>query len=506
MVRGSLSSVCALCWAVTALGQAVGEGWRPEIPRVWDDEAIATIEVPSPHPGASPVHVSSEYYYRIPVREIYRSYPIYHPDHEPEGYWEWLHQQHPEIVFDPAALESEEEWIRAGELVFQEGVEYSTGVELQSARDRDSWAAARIPVTKDGLFAWGRWFVREKGKVEIGTNACATCHIRVLPDGSVVLGAQGNFPLGWIVRHEIRRSVTQGGAAPPIIDERSSNYRSQATPYLDPDPNAALLGRTLLDVADLMGALPPGVIARQRASLFIPVRVPDLIGIRDLDYLDASGLVQHRGVGDLMRYAALNQGADELSSFAGFVPAADANGKLPDPATLTRYSDEQLYALAVYLYSLEPPPNPNPVDAAAERGRLVFEREQCGRCHPPPLYTNNRLLPADGFDVPAGHRDRFQVLDLRVGTDPGLTMKTRRGTGFYKVPSLRGLWYRGPLGHAGWVASLEDWFDRARLRDDYVPTAYRGLGVETRAVPGHPYGLELDAGEKSDLIRFLRSL
>ena len=39
-------------------------------------------------------------------------------------------------------------------------------------------------------------------------------------------------------------------------------------------------------------------------------------------------------------------------------------------------------------------------------------------------------------------------------------------TGYYKVPSLKGLWYRGPLEHNGSVATLEDWFDPRSLRDN----------------------------------------
>jgi hypothetical protein len=93
-----------------------------------------------------------------------------------------------------------------------------------------------------------------------------------------------------------------------------------------------------------------------------------------------------------------------------------------------------------------------------------------------------------------------------VGTDSTSTLKTRRGTGYYKVPSLRGVWYRGPFEHNGSVATLEDWFDRARLRDDYVPTGYVGHGVRTRAVPGHPFGLGLSADDKQALIAFLKTL
>ena len=69
---------------------------------------------------------------------------------------------------------------------------------------------------------------------------------------------------------------------------------------------------------------------------------------------------------------------------------------------------------------------------------------------------------------------QYDILDVPVGTDAGLTMKTRRGTGYYNVPSLRGVWYRGPFEHSGSVATLEDWFDRKRLREGYIPTGFVG--------------------------------
>jgi hypothetical protein len=179
---------------------------------------------------------------------------------------------------------------------------------------------------------------------------------------------------------------------------------------------------------------------------------------------------------------------------------------LPDPATRTRYGDEQLFALARYLYALEPPPNPNGPDSLSARGKLVFEREGCATCHTPPLYTNNMLTPVDGFTPSEADRARFDVMTIRVGTDPGLALRTRRGTGYYKVPSLKGVWYRGPFGHSGSVATLEDWFDPRRTRPDYVPTGFRGPGVERRAVPGHLFGLGLAAEDRRALVAFLRTL
>lgn len=68
-------------------------------------------------------------------------------------------------------------------------------------------------------------------------------------------------------------------------------------------------------------------------------------------------------------------------------------------------------------------------------------------------------------------------MDICVGTDPGLALETRRGTGFYKVPSLRGVWMRNVFGHEGRAASLEEWFDPARLNQDYVPKGFTSLQV-----------------------------
>ena len=97
-------------------------------------------------------------------------------------------------------------------------------------------------------------------------------------------------------------------------------------------------------------------------------------------------------------------------------------------------------------------------------------------------------------------------MPISVGTDPALTLRTRRGTGYYKVPSLKGLWYRGMFPHDGSCATLEDWFDPRRLRTDYVPTGFKGYGVEKRAVPGHEFGLHLNAVDKAALLAFLRTL
>jgi hypothetical protein len=260
-------------------------------------------------------------------------------------------------------------------------------------------------------------------------------------------------------------------------------------------------------------------MARIRTSPLSPVKAPDLIGVKERRYLDHTGLVRQRTPADLMRYAAMNQGGDGLSSFGGFIPDAEDHRTLPPPGESDRYSDEQLYALALYLHSLKPPANPNLPRTTEEkelvqRGEGIFQDEGCAKCHDPKQgYTNHKLIAAPGFEVPSDHPATVDIMrnasgaPREIGSDPTLTLATRRGTGFYKVPSLLGVWYRGPFEHNGSVATLEDWFDERRLRDDYVPTGWKGPpGTKTRAVLGHEFGLDLELEDRTALIAFIRTL
>lgn len=505
--------VCAFCilCAIACLVVAAGAGSQDAsragaraIPTTWDEEALRSTELPLARPDVSPSFVSSAYYYQMPVRPIFKSYPVYRPDREPPGYFDRLARQEPEIVFDERTLDTEQAWIDAGRSVFTAPIEFeSSGQLFSGVRDLRWYERNHVPVTREGILPFMHYVVRQKGKVELGILSCAHCHTRVMPDGTTITGAQGNFPDDRSFAYETRMEAAQArDAGVALADLRSFVRRNYAAPWLAPDPNAAPESMTLDEIAALFEAIVPGVCARQGSSPFFPPRIPDLIGVKDRRYLDASGLVRHRSIGDLMRYAALNQGADMLSQYGAFRPKGD----LPDPKTGSRYSDAQLYALSLFVYSLTPPANPNPFDASASRGKQVFDRAGCATCHTPPLYTNNKLTPAAGFTVPPARLEAYDVLSVSVGTDPGLTLQTRRGTGYYKVPSLKGVWYRGPFEHNGSVASLEDWFDPRRLQDDYVPTGFRPAGVTTRAVRGHAFGLSLSPPDRAALIAFLKTL
>jgi hypothetical protein len=479
--------VCVLALTWLAVGDPP---FHPDIPKAWDDAAVESMELPLAQRDRSPHYMNSAEYYALKVRPIYRSYPVYAPGREPAGYAESLKQKEPEVSFDPAKLRTKEDWIRAGKLVFESDTSFFPA-PATPGNPRPG-----CPPASDGTYTCQapgtRYYIRLKGVVEVGGNSCAGCHTRYLPDGTLFEGGQGQ-PLLRAPTAIIRDST------PEEFQKRVDNaWRNYGAPWVTRKEEFEK-NFTKDEYIREFDAQQPSVFPRQGTSLTHPVRVPSLVGIADIKYLDATGLVRNRGIADIMRYAILNEGMDYLGHYGDFQPGQ--GGFSAEPGT--RYSDEQLYALALYIESLTPPPNPNKLDEHAQRGQQIFKDQGCPVCHTPPLYTNNKLNPARGFKVPDDLRTTDDIMNTSVGTDPTLALETRRGTGFYKVPSLRGLWYRSAFGHAGQAATLEEWFNPARLEDNYVP---KGFHLAPGPIEGHEKGLDLTPEEKQDLIAFLKTL
>jgi hypothetical protein len=278
-------------------------------------------------------------------------------------------------------------------------------------------------------------------------------------------------------------------------------YRAYGVPWVKDDVNERFKSLTRADFDALNGAFRRGGgLPRWNGSLYYPAKVPDLIGIKDRKYIDHTATHIHRGTGDLMRYAALVSFAETADYGPYHMLGSDTR------RVQARLPDEALYALAVYIYSLQPPPNRNPVNQKSRAGEKIFAREGCSTCHAPPLYTSNKLTLARGFTAPKDKPDTLDVLPITVGTDPGLALATRKGTGYYKVPSLKGVWYRGHYLHDGSVASLEEMFDPDRLNETHVAGGWNPPGVKARAIPGHEFGLKLAVEEREQLLAFLRTL
>jgi hypothetical protein len=468
----------------------------PDVPRTWEKTSVDTLEIPLANREYSPIHIDESAYYRIPERVIYKSFPVYAPGREPAGYMERLKTVEPEVAFDSSTLRTPQDWISAGEIVFNAPTSlHPVFFTAQDLSDPNFFKQMGMPIAKDGTIPFARWVVRQKGLVELGSMSCATCHTRVMADGAVVPGAPGNNPNDREGARLLQKSAGILGQE-KMLAQVHNFARQFELPWLPDDINRLASSMSLDQLIAAGEAIPPGVTARANTSILLPPQIPDLIGVRERQFLDHTGLVRHRDIGDLMRYVSL---AQDVFSSDRYGSAASAN--LPPPSA--RYSDSQLYALSLYLYSLRPPPNPHHFGASAARGKVLFEKLECARCHTPPLYTNNKLVPVEGFEVPAGMDD---VVPTRIGVDPRYTLQTHKGTGYYKVPSLKGVWYRGPFGHNGSAATLEDWFDPARLKPGYVPTGFKGYDGKTRSIPGHPFGLQLSPAEREDLIAFLKTL
>jgi cytochrome c553 len=472
-------SALSLFFAVVVSGQA----FHPDIPRTWDDREVAAFQLPLAQRDRSPSYMNSQDYYKLKARPIYRTYPVYAAGREPAGYFESLLQKEPEVVFDASKLRTKEDWIRAGQLVFEDG----TAPQVAPPAPLPLPPALQIRASRGGVIPYLRYVIRKKGVLEFGvTTSCAACHTRVLDDGTVLEGAQGNFPVDQI-------GAARGGAA------AQSRWAFFGAPWVMPREEYERAS-TAEEYIRRHSAIQPGVMARHGTSDSSPAKVPSLIGLEDIKFLDSTGLMRHRSIGDLMRYAAANYGLDIIAHYGDFQPQTAMTGFAEDG---TRFSDEQLYALALYIYSLKPPPNPNPFNEEAKRGQRIFQQQNCINCHTPPLYTNNKLTPVQGFQVPDDLRRTGDVLTVSVGTDPELATQTRRGTGLYKVPSLRGVWYRNAFGHSGQAETLEEWFDPARLGADYVP---RGFHLGPGPIKGHGFGLKLAPDDRKALIAFLKTL
>ena len=146
---------------------------------------------------------------------------------------------------------------------------------------------------------------------------------------------------------------------------------------------------------------------------------------------------------------------------------------------------ELAYALALFLYSLEPAPSA-PLSSAdvklVPRGKELFVGS-CKGCH------SNAAL--GGPPMPAE----------KIGTDRALAFGGARGTGKYRPPALLRVSAAAPYFHQGAVPTLEDVLSPARLEPSYAKSP-----LAKGAVPGHTYGTDLPVADRAALVAYLRSL
>ena len=322
-------------------------------------------------------------------------------------------------------------WVALGERVF---FSYPLRPEIfaEHAITRPELAAAvGLPTAPDGTFPGTVAFVDIDGEPRVGIT-CALCHSTV-ESGRLVAGrARREFDYG---RMRLAYSSDTGAAIDPELARRMQGWgpgRADITEDDDEDP----------------------------------VAIPDLWQLRDHDALTQAATLRHRSLGaDAPLALAIRQETQILH----------ANRER------TRPPRELAWALAMYLYSLAPPPSPTVATDAVTRGRAIFDRD-CTSCHSDPDGAGPAIAAAD------------------IGTDPALALGTSRGTGLYRPAPLTAVAMAAPYLHHGVVPSLESLFDPARLQPSYTGGAH-GPGP----IPGHLPGTELPATSRDDLIAYLRT-
>ncbi len=319
-------------------------------------------------------------------------------------------------------------WIALGERVFFE-YPMRSEVFMEWGLTQPALATAvGVERTSDGAVPGLVVFDNVDGTTRVGIT-CAICH-SAIRDGALVAGAaRRRFDYGKLrlAYFEQTRSAVE-----PILAKRMATWgpgRADVTEDNDEDP----------------------------------VAIPDLWGLRAETVLTQAGTIRHASPLAL----AIRQDTQLTQSNHQRV----------------RPPKELAWALAMYLYSLAPPPRTTTSDLPTlVRGAAVFATS-CSTCHDSAAYSG-RLVPA-----------------ARMGTDPALARGQARGTGNYRVAPLLDVANAAPYLHHGAISSLAELLSPERL-----DAGYRGGRLGPGAIPGHTMGTELASRDRAALIAFLEIL
>jgi hypothetical protein len=80
---------------------AQAPSFKAVIPKVWDEAELAGWATPVAGLNVRPTHISATEYYSVAEYNL-RSYPVYMPGREPDGYWEMLQRIGPKPLIRSA--------------------------------------------------------------------------------------------------------------------------------------------------------------------------------------------------------------------------------------------------------------------------------------------------------------------------------------------------------------------------------------------------------------------
>ncbi|MEO8129390.1 MAG: hypothetical protein ABI822_19965, partial [Bryobacteraceae bacterium] len=237
---------------------------QASVPRTWETRALSDWATPVANIHVRPGHFSEDEYYGAPV-DNYRTYPVYLPDREPAGYWERLRNQKPEALIDLSSIGPSFHWAAAGKRVWEEiDVPFFRLYDAESismARSSDYMRKKkdRVVALVDGTLAIYRWVVTPQG-IALGVTACASCHTRVLDDGTTITGPgisrrTSDALLDRMFERAAR--ISYSGDGPQM-----AAYRQFGVPWLPDDIHQRLKTMSDQEVGQLFDAQVPGVTDR----------------------------------------------------------------------------------------------------------------------------------------------------------------------------------------------------------------------------------------------------
>jgi hypothetical protein len=142
-----------------------------------------------------PAHISTKEYYALRVENL-RTYPVYLPGREPEGYWEMLEHMGPQPLIEIETLKTQADWIAAGCRVFDKADIIHERVFdpklIESAKRAETFRESGGEPLPDGTLYFLRRAPANRG-VALSLGNCSICHLQFIKDGGRVSGGP-SFP------------------------------------------------------------------------------------------------------------------------------------------------------------------------------------------------------------------------------------------------------------------------------------------------------------------------
>lgn len=364
------------------------------------------------------------------------------------------------------------------------------------------------------------------GEVVVAPN-CLQCHSQVF-DNQLYIGL-GNSMIDFSSRQKL--NPKNAAMAESVLQKGNPKTYEAARPFLT--AMKVISGQLYTEVR--------GVNSADRlADLLVAHRDPQTLRWSNDPVIDVAGAVIPTDTPPwwwLKKKHAMFYNGFGRGDFGRFLMAS--NLLTVSDSSEAREVDSHFNDVLAYIYSLEPPKYPYPVDAAlAKQGGVLF-LQHCSKCHGhygdggdyPNLLIPESTIGTDSMLFKANYQspqfiEWFNKSWFAQGDHPA-RLQAFNG---YIAPPLDGIWVTAPYLHNGSVPTLEAvlnskirpafWsrdFDHPQYDYEHVgwkfqrETGPRGTAVYNTTLPGygnygHTFGDKLSDKERKAVIEYLKTL